>query len=77
MANIKDFGKATLPTGAQANFFSPSSWANLIIGVIMFLIAFAIGQNFTSRIGGVLPIDTTIDPIIKQPAQAQAGKMYL
>lgn len=75
MANIKQFGGFTTPTGQKGNIFSISSWASMIIGVMVFLIAFAMGQNFTARLGGMVPVDTTIDPIIKTPATS--GKSYL
>lgn len=64
MAKITDF---TTPTGQHGNLLSPSSWIQMILGVIVFLIAFAIGQNITQKAGSKLPFDTQIDPIVKQP----------
>jgi hypothetical protein len=67
MAKITD---VQTPFGASGNILSPSSWLQMILGVVMFLIVFAIGQNVKDRIGSKLPIDTTIDPIIRQPVAA-------
>jgi hypothetical protein len=65
----------TTPTGQKGNLLSPSSWINMIIGVVVFLIAIAIGQNMVQKVGSKLPIDTTIDPFIRQPAAASNSPM--
>ena len=75
MANIKQFGEYTTPTGSKGNIFSISNWAQLIIGVMVFLVAFAMGQSLTARVGSMLPIDTTIDSVVKQPQVG--GKEYV
>jgi len=75
LANIKQFGEFVTPTGQKGNIFNLSSWASMIIGVMVFLVAFAMGQNFTAKLGRLAPIDTTIDPIVKQPTTS--GKVYL
>jgi hypothetical protein len=69
MAKMTEF---VTPTGARGNLLSPSSWIQMILGVIVFLVAFAIGQNITQKASSKLPFDTTIDPIVKQPIVASA-----
>lgn len=70
LAKITDF---TTPLGVKGNLLSVSSWLNVILGAVVLIIGFAIGQTATGWIGRKVPaIDTTIDPIIRQPATSNA-----
>lgn len=72
MAKLTDF---VTPTGQKGNLLSPSSWVQMILGVIVFLVAFAIGQNIKEKASARLPFDTTIDPIIKQAPVVSGAPM--
>lgn len=71
MAKLTEF---TTPTGAKGNLFSPSSWVSLIIGTVVFLLTFALGQHALQKIGNKIPVNTTIDPLVKQNMTATTAR---
>lgn len=70
-------GEFQTPTGAKGSIFNVSDWFSLILGAVVLLITFALGQNFTQKLGSKLPVDTTVDqpwksnPVILQNANNQ------
>jgi hypothetical protein len=77
LAKLTDFTKFQTPTGATGNLLSPQSWLSLILGTVMLLATFAIGQNVSKRVSERIPaVDTTIDPIISQPIMGNRKEVY-
>lgn len=70
MAKLTDF---KTPTGATGNLLSPSSWLQLILGTVVLLVTFAVGQNLVQKGSQKLPFDTTIDPVVKMPSMASSA----
>lgn len=61
MAKLGDF---KTPTGASGNILNPMDWLAFIVGAMVLIITFAMGQNFASRLGAKIPgVDTQIEPI--------------
>jgi hypothetical protein len=58
MAKLGDF---KTPTGASGNVLNPMDWLAFIVGAVVLIITFAVGQNFANKLGSKLPIDTQID----------------
>jgi hypothetical protein len=55
-------GEFKTPTGATGNLLNPMDWLSLVLGAIVLIITFAMGQNFASKLGGKIPgIDSTIE----------------
>jgi hypothetical protein len=64
---LSDLTKAKDPvTGQTTNIFDVGDILSRILGVVLFFVIFAAGQNAASKVGKVLPIDTTIDPIVNK-----------
>jgi hypothetical protein len=64
-------------TGATGNLLNVGDWTQGIIGVMFLFIVVAMGQMFTRKLTGAVPmIDGTIDPIITQPASAAGFQKY-
>lgn len=75
--SILDF---TTPTGQTGNVLRPSTWIPLIIGVVMFLAAFATGEKISKMVSGKLPLINTapVNPFSAQPtAPASSGKEFI
>jgi hypothetical protein len=65
---VAKLGDFKTPTGQSGNIMSISSWMQGILGAMFFIIAFAIGQSVTAKLGGKVPyVDTTIDKPWKDP----------
>jgi len=45
-------GDFKTPTGQGGNIFKLGSWLELILGSMVLIIAFSMGQVFTSKVGG-------------------------
>ena len=52
MAKLGDF-KA--PTGASGNILNPMDWLSFILGAMVLIITFAMGQNFAKKLGATIP----------------------
>lgn len=63
----------TTPTGISGNLFDISSWISLILGTVVLLATFGIGQNLASKVNGKGPIDTEIEQPWKSPVAAVTG----
>lgn len=70
MAKLTDF---QTPTGAKGNILDPSSWISLILGSLVLIVTFALGQNVVQKLGSKVPFDTTIDPLVKTPVVASSA----
>jgi hypothetical protein len=54
--------KFQTPTGATGDVLNPSSWLSLVIGSVVLIITFALGQNVANKIGSKVPgVDAEID----------------
>jgi hypothetical protein len=49
MAKLTDF---QTPTGATGNLLNPTSWLSLIMGTVVLLITFSVGQNVANKLNG-------------------------
>lgn len=56
------------PMGQQGNLFSLTSWTSMILGTVVLIATFGIGQSIAQKLNGKGPIDTDIEPIFKNPA---------
>jgi hypothetical protein len=72
MAKLGDF---KTPTGASGNVLNPMDWLSFIVGAVVLIITFAIGQNFATKIGSKLPIDTQVDQPWKSDIPAATGNL--
>ena len=76
MAKLGDF---KTPTGASGNLLNPMDWLSFILGAVVLIITFAMGQNFANKLGGKIPgLDSTIEqpwksdvPVVAQTKQAR------
>ncbi len=66
-------GEFQTPTGAKGNILNPSDWLSLVVGAVILIITFALGQNLAGKIGGRLPIDTTVDQPWAVPAPVKVN----
>jgi hypothetical protein len=65
---VAKLGNFQTPTGAKGNVFDVSSWFSLIVGAIVLILTFALGQNLANRIGASVPgVDSSIDRPWSQP----------
>lgn len=64
MAKLGDF---KTPTGGSGNVLNPMDWVAYIIGAVVLIITFAMGQNFANRLGSKIP---GVDSQIEQPWQS-------
>lgn len=71
MAKLGDF---KTPTGGSGNVLNPMDWVAYIMGAVVLIITFAVGQNFANKLGGKLPVDTQIDQPWKNPQPVQNVK---
>jgi hypothetical protein len=66
--SVAKLGDFKTPTGASGNIFRISDWFALILGSVVLLITFAMGQNFANKLNGKVPLlDAQPDPVFKQP----------
>lgn len=66
---VSDFTKGTNPVnGKELNILQPMTIVNGIIGVVLFLFVFAMGENLARAISGKFPkIDTSPEPVFSNP----------
>lgn len=57
-------GEFKTPTGGSGNVLNPMDWVAYIIGAMVLIITFAMGQNFANKLGGRIP---GVDSSIEQP----------
>ena len=65
MAKLGDF---KTPTGASGNLLNPMDWVAFILGAMVLIITFAMGQNFANKLGGKIP---GMDAQIEQPWKSE------
>lgn len=68
------------PTGQSGNILNPSDWLSMVLGVMVLLITFAMGQKFTSMVGEKASfVDTSIEKPYDDPQPKPQGnkKVYL
>jgi hypothetical protein len=68
VAKLTDF---KTPTGTSGNLLNPMDWLQLILGVVVLLATFGIGQNIANKINGKGPFDTEIEQPWKSPTPVQ------
>lgn len=67
MAKLGDF---KTPTGASGNILNPMDWLAFIVGAMVLIITFAMGQNFAQKLGAKVPgLDSTIEQPWKSDQQ--------
>jgi hypothetical protein len=67
MAKLGDF---KTPTGASGNILNPMDWLAFIVGAMVLIITFAMGQNFAQKLGAKIPgVDSTIEQPWKSDQQ--------
>lgn len=72
MYDLKLFEYENPMNGNKSNVFDLGSLWSKVLGVLMFFVIFAAGQNIARVVSSKLPIDTQIEPIINKPAAAPA-----
>lgn len=66
---LGDFTKATDPlSGKSTSIFDVGEIWSKVLGVVLMIVVFAAGQNVANWVGGRLPVDTKIDPIVSRPS---------
>lgn len=69
---MKKLGDFQTPTGAKGNIFNITDVGGLILGAVVLIFTFAMGQNLAGKLSGKAPfLDGQIDPITKQPVVNQ------
>jgi hypothetical protein len=54
--------KFQTPTGATGDVLDPSSWLSLVVGAVVLILTFALGQNLANKVGASVPgVDSKID----------------
>lgn len=48
-------GNFEAPTGAKGNIFDVGDWGSMILGSVVLLVTFGIGEHFASKITGKVP----------------------
>jgi hypothetical protein len=68
--------KFQTPTGQTGDVLNPGSWLSMIIGAVVLILTFALGQNLANKIGASVPgVDSNIDRPWSQPKpQVQQNK---
>lgn len=75
MSNKPNLGNFTTPTGAKGNIFSIGDLGSLVLGAIVLILTFAMGQNLAGKLGGKVPgMDSTIEQPWISPQPAVQGK---
>lgn len=80
MKDVAKLTNFTTPTGQKGNILDPKDWMSMILGVMVLLVTFALGQKFTGVLGEKASfVDTSIekpydDP---QPQKEEKGKVWL
>lgn len=77
MAKLTNF---KTPTGQTGNILNPKDWFSMVLGVMVLLITFALGQKFTSVVGEKASfVDTSIEKPYNdpQPKPEGKGKVYM
>lgn len=80
MAKLSDLTVATNPfSGTRTSIFNLGQIWSYVLGVFMLFFVFAMGQKVAGVTSRKVPaIDTTIEPIIKQPATTGTlSKVYV
>jgi hypothetical protein len=54
-------------TGKEGDLLDFSGLFGKVLGVVMFFVIFAAGQNVARMIGKKLPVDTSIEPVVSRP----------
>jgi hypothetical protein len=77
-------GEFKTPTGGSGNVLNPMDWLAYIVGAVVLIITFAMGQNFANKLGGKIPgVDSQIEqpwkssPVQLMNTQAQKSKVIL
>lgn len=55
-------GNFETPTGAKGNVFEIGSWGSLILGSMIMILTFGIGEHFAARIQGKVPTTQVTQP---------------
>lgn len=55
-------GNFEAPTGAKGNIFDIGDWGSMVLGSMMLLITFGIGQHFAQKVTGRVPGATIEQP---------------
>jgi hypothetical protein len=71
---VAKLGDFKTPTGGSGNVLNPMDWLAYIIGAVVLIITFAIGQNLANKAGSKLPIDTQVDQPWSTPQVMQSGE---
>jgi hypothetical protein len=61
------------PTGQSGNILDPSSWWGLILGTVVLLATFTMGQKLGNAIGAKLPVVNTHPSQVFSPMAAPAA----
>lgn len=68
MAKLGDF---KTPTGGSGNILNPMDWVGYILGAVVLIITFAVGQNVANKMGNKIP---GVDSQIEQPWKSEVVK---
>jgi hypothetical protein len=68
MAKLGDF---KTPTGGSGNILNPMDWIAFILGAVVLIVTFAVGQNFANKMGGRIP---GVDATIEQPWKSEPAR---
>lgn len=72
--SIFDF---TTPSGTKGNLTSIGDITSMIIGVMIFLLTFGIGQKLFNKVEAVIPYDQKISPLYSVPKANGMAKRYV
>lgn len=75
---IKSLGDFTTPTGTRGNVFSIESWGSMILGTVVLIVTFSMGQHFADKLQNKMPrADLTPEQPWKSPAPVSAAKQKI
>lgn len=75
MAKLGNFES---PTGAKGNVFDIGDWGSMILGTVMLLVTFGIGEHFANKLTGKVPAASISNPFPPQvPVSTAPQKITL
>jgi hypothetical protein len=63
---LAKLGSFEAPTGAKGNIFDIGDWGSMILGTVMLLVTFGIGEHFANKITGKVPGASISNPFPPQ-----------
>jgi hypothetical protein len=74
---LAKLGNFETPTGSKGNVFEIGSWGSLILGSMIMVLTFGIGEHIASRVQGKVPMTSVSNPFPPQVVNNTPQKITL